>query len=229
MQLQRIGVDRLLCVKFTRQFAAITAMEFIEKLLVEKLAISHLIVGDDFCFGQNRQGNFDMLVSAGKKFGFSVNSTQSFRLADCRISSTQIRQAIVEDRFADANDMLGHPFSINGTVAHGDKRGRTIGFPTANVALNRGVSPVHGVYVVKVNLEQGVYQGVCNIGNRPTVNGNELRLEVHLFDFNGQIYGQHIEVAIMHKLRNEQRFDSIEQLKQQIAQDVVQAKSFFAT
>lgn len=228
VQLARIGVDRLLCVKFSHDFASITAMDFIERLLVEKLAISHLIVGDDFCFGKNRQGNFDMLVEAGRRFGFNVNSTQSFRLAECRISSTEIRRAIVEDRFEDAKAMLGHPFSINGTVKHGDKRGRTIGFPTANIALNRGVSPVHGVYTVIVTTKEGVFDGVCNIGNRPTVNGNELRLEVHLFDFDGQIYGQHIEVAIVHKLRDEQKFDSLEQLKQQIAADVTAAKRYFA-
>lgn len=228
MQLMRLGVDRLLCVKFTPEFSRNTASEFIEILLVDKLAIRHLIVGDDFCFGQNRQGNFDMLVREGQRFGFKVNSTQSFRMEDCRISSTAIRQAIVEGDFAHAQAMLGHPYSINGTVTHGDKKGRTIGFPTANILLNRGVSPIHGVYAVTANMPAGRYRGVANIGNRPTLDGNELRLEVHLFDFDGQIYGQHIEVQIDKKLRNEHKFASLDELKAQIALDVEQAKHYFS-
>jgi riboflavin kinase/FMN adenylyltransferase len=202
-------------------------MDFIEQLLVGKLAISHLIVGDDFCFGKDRLGNFDMLVDAGKRFGFNVNSTQSFRLQECRISSTAIRKCIVAGDFVAARNMLGHPFSVNGTVVHGDKKGRTIGFPTANIAMQRSVSPVNGVYAVSANTGVGEYSGVANIGNRPTVDGNEFRLEVHLFEFSQQLYGQHIEVVIHHKLRDEHKFNSLEQLKAQIALDVDKAKQYF--
>lgn len=227
MQLKQLGVDQLLCVKFTQRFSECTADEFIEQLLVKKLAICHLIVGDDFCFGKNRCGNFAMLVEQGEQLGFTVDSTQSFRLQDCRISSTAIRESIVKGNFAHARAMLGHPYSINGTVTHGDKKGREIGFPTANILLNRGVSPVHGVYAVTVNLAIGRYHGVANVGNRPTVNGNELRLEVHLFNFNGHIYGEHIEVQINKKLRDEQKFASLQNLKEQIAVDVEQAMAYF--
>jgi riboflavin kinase/FMN adenylyltransferase len=227
LQLGRLGVDRLLCVKFDRQFSSMTAMDFIEQLLVDKLAIRHLIVGDDFCFGKNRQGDFDMLKEAGKRCDFGVSSTQSFRLANCRISSTAIRKAITEGAFAEAEIMLGQPFSISGTVSHGDKKGRTIGFPTANVPLNRSVSPVHGVYVVTAKTEEGEFKGVANIGTRPTLNGDIKQLEVHIFAFAQQIYGQQIEVILHQKLRNEQKFASLELLKAQIARDVEQARHFF--
>jgi riboflavin kinase/FMN adenylyltransferase len=227
LQLAKLGVDQLLCVKFNPDFAGMTAMDFIEKLLVEKLAISHLIVGDDFCFGKNRQGDFDMLVAAGQRYGFNVNSTQSFRVEDCRISSTAIRKALIGGNFAEAELMLGHPFSINGVVTHGDKKGRTIGFPTANIALNRSVSPVKGVYVVTVKTSNGAFQGVANIGERPTVDGTQQRLEVHLFAFDKQIYGQHIEVILHQKLRDEQKFASLDDLKAQIALDVGVARNYF--
>jgi riboflavin kinase/FMN adenylyltransferase len=227
LQLAQLGVDRLLCVKFNKRFASMEAMDFIEQLLVGKLAISHLIVGDDFCFGKNRKGDFAMLVEAGLRFGFKVTNTQSYRLENCRISSTAIRQALEDGAFSEAKAMLGHPFSINGTVTHGDKKGRTIGFPTANVALNRVVAPVRGVYVVSVITAVGQYNGVANIGKRPTVKGTVQQLEVHLFDFERQIYGQHIDVVLHHKLRDEQKFDSLEALKAQIALDVGQAKTYF--
>ena len=227
LQLSRLGVDRLLCVKFDHRFAAIEAMDFIKQLLVEKLAIRHLIVGDDFCFGKNRHGDFDMLVAAGKQFGFGVTDTQSYRLSDCRISSTAIRKAIFAADFKEAELMLGHPFSISGTVSHGEKRGRDLGFPTANVPLSRKVSPVRGVYVVSANIQDKVYQGVANIGVKPTLDGQVQQLEVHLFAFSGDIYGQQIEVILHHKLRDEQKFASLDALKAQIAEDVAQAKNYF--
>lgn len=229
IQLRRLGVDRLLCVKFDRSFASIEAMSFIRQLLVDKLAIRHLIVGDDFCFGKNRQGDFNMLVAAGKEYGFGVTDTQSLRLAECRISSTKIRQAIMEADFTEAELMLGHPFSISGTVSHGQKRGRTIGFPTANVAMNRRVSPVSGVYVVSAVVDEVEYQGVANIGVKPTVDGHVQQLEVHLFEFSKRIYGLQIEVILHAKLRDEQKFASFDALKTQIVLDVEQAKQYFAS
>ena len=228
MQLARLGVDRLLCVNFTPAFSTMSAMDFIEHLLVEKLAIRHLIVGDDFCFGKNRQGNFDMLKQEGERLGFGVTDTQSYRHANCRISSTNIRKAIMGGDFIEAESMLGHPFSINGVVSHGAKKGRTIGFPTANVALRRKVSPVMGVFAVSAVTAEGTFQGVANIGRKPTVNGTTLQLEVHLFEYKGQLYGQQIEVILHKKLRDEQKFASLEVLKEQIARDVIQAQAFFA-
>ncbi|MFT4925412.1 MAG: riboflavin kinase/FMN adenylyltransferase [Phenylobacterium sp.] len=231
LRLRHLGVDQVLCVKFNHAFASMDAMAFIEQLLVKQLDISHLIIGDDFCFGNKRQGNFSMLAEAGTKLGFKVSDTQSYRLENCRISSTAIRGLLEQGQFDQAKAMLGHPFSISGRVSHGDKKGRTIGFPTANVALKRSVSPVHGVFAVRVIIgdDDHEFDGVANVGNKPTVNGTKALLEVHLFAFSRQIYGQQIEVILHHKLRDERKFDSLEALKAQIAHDVSQAKQFFLT
>ncbi|MFB1014218.1 MAG: bifunctional riboflavin kinase/FAD synthetase [Alteromonadaceae bacterium] len=225
--LKKLGVDRLLCVNFNQKFASQSATEFIEKLLVKRLAVKHLIIGDDFHFGKNRQGNFDMLCQAGKKFGFSVTDTASFKLSNCRISSTEIRLALEQNRLADAEKMLGRPYSIIGRVFHGDKRGREIGFPTANVSLKRKVSPITGVYAVQIKTIDGSYYGVANIGSRPTVSGTIAQLEVHIFDFSKNLYGQHIEVIILKKLRSEVKFESIDALTKQIDADTKQARIFF--
>jgi riboflavin kinase/FMN adenylyltransferase len=224
-QLKALGVDRLLCVKFDRKFAAFSATEFVEGLLVDKLAIKYLVVGDDFRFGKGRVGDFTTLVEEGEKCQFDVVSTQSFRLADCRISSTAVRDALNDDDFILSTQMLGRPFSIAGKVLHGDKRGRTIGFPTANVLLKRCKAPVNGVFAVKVAVADKMYAGVANIGHRPTVNGQRSQLEVHLFDFNDDLYGQFISVALVSKIRQEMKFDSFELLHQQIQQDAIAAKT----
>jgi riboflavin kinase/FMN adenylyltransferase len=224
--LKELGVQRLICVNFHRDFASKNAQGFIEELLVNQLGIKHLIIGDDFRFGKNRSGDFNLLKSAGEKFNFSVSDTASFKLEDCRISSTQIRDALVHDRLIDVEKMLGRAYSIIGRVFHGDKRGRQLGFPTANVLLKRRVSPISGVYVVKVNTIDGSFYGVANIGSRPTVSGIRQQLEVHVFNFNADLYGQTIEVVMLKKLRNEVRFSSLDDLKKQIAQDSEQAKAF---
>jgi len=223
--LEKLGVERLICVNFNRKFANQSAEQFIEELLVKKLGIKHLIVGDDFHFGKNRVGNYQMLTQAGEKFGFSVTDTASFKLSDCRISSTEIRQALEHDKLADAEKMLGRPYSIIGRVFHGDKRGRQLGFPTANVLLKRRVSPISGVYVVKVLTKLGNFFGVANIGSRPTVAGIRQQLEVHIFDFDANLYGMTIEVVLMEKLRNEMKFSSLEALTLQIAKDSEQARA----
>ena len=224
--LKKLGVERLICVNFNRKFANQTAEMFIEKLLVQNLGIKHLIVGDDFHFGKNRLGTFDMLCQAGKKFGFEVTDTASYKMADCRISSTEIRHALEQDRLHDAEQMLGRAYSIMGRVFHGDKRGRKIGFPTANVLLKRRVSPVAGVYVVKVNTNNEIFYGVANIGSRPTVAGIRQQLEVHIFNFNDDIYGQSIEVVMLKKLRNEIKFSSLDQLTEQIGKDSEEARNY---
>jgi riboflavin kinase/FMN adenylyltransferase len=224
-QLKALGVDRLLCVKFDRHFAAFSATDFIEGLLVNKLGIKYLVVGDDFRFGKGRVGEFSTLVEEGGKYQFDVVSTQSFRLEDCRISSTAVRDALSDNDFDLAQQMLGRPFSIAGKVLHGDKRGRTIGFPTANVLLKRCKAPVNGVFAVSVTVANERYSGVANIGHRPTVNGQRSQLEVHLFDFDNEIYGQFISVALVSKIRQEMKFDSFELLHQQIQKDALVAKT----
>lgn len=224
--LKKLGVDRLICVNFDYQFAAIEAKAFIEQLLVEKLGIAHLIVGDDFCFGKKRQGNYQMLKQAGPKLGFTVTDTASCVLEGCRISSTEIRQALERNDLISAESMLGRKYSIVGRVVHGDKKGRTIGFPTANILLKRRVSPVHGVYAVSVIIAEKTFYGVANIGTRPTVAGLRQQLEVHIFDYNEQLYGQQVEVDLLHKLRDEQRFSSFDLLREQIKKDAAQARAF---
>lgn len=218
------GVDRLLCVRFNRHFASQTADTFIHDLLVNRLGVRFLVVGDDFRFGRGREGDFAMLQQAGKQYGFEVVSTQSYRVDNCRISSTAVREALALGDFAKAQTMLGHDFSVTGTVIHGDKKGRTIGFPTANVLLNRCQTPITGVFAVKVEVHGQWHTGVANVGSRPTVNGQRKQLEVHLFDYAGSLYGQTIHVVPVKKLRDEQKFASFEALKIQIEQDALAAR-----
>lgn len=224
--LKKLGVKRLICVNFTHQFASQSAEEFIEELLVNKLGVKHLIIGDDFRFGKNRLGNFTMLKSAGLNLGFDVTDTASYKMLDCRISSTEVRKALQQDKLISAEQMLGRKYSIIGRVVHGDKQGRNLGFPTANVLLKRCVSPVSGVYAVQVNIADNRCFGVANIGSRPTVNGIRQQLEVHIFDFENNLYGQQIEVALLKKLRSEQRFASLDELTAQITKDSEQARQY---
>ena len=226
--LAEAGVDKVLCVRFDRRFAALSAQSFISELLVEKLDVKYLAVGDDFRFGAGRQGDFLLLQKAGAEYGFDVVSTETFCDGGKRISSTAVRQALAADDLALAQSLLGHPFSISGRVVHGDALGRTLGFPTANLPLRRSVSPVKGVYAVEVHgLTPEPIPGVANIGTRPTVKGLRQQLEVHLLDINMNLSGRHIDVVLKQKLRNEQRFASLEALKEQIAKDVVTARQFF--
>ncbi len=222
--LAKLSVQRLICVNFSFKFANQSAQHFIEHLLVNTLGIKHLIVGDDFHFGKNRTGNFSMLCQAGDKYGFNVSDTTSYKMADCRISSTVIRQALEQDDLVAVKQMLGREYSIIGRVFHGDKRGRQLGFPTANVLLKRRVSPLSGVFAVLVNTNMGQFKGVANIGARPTINGVRQQLEVHIFDFDESLYGQCIEVIVKKKLRSVIKFDSLEALTAQIHQDSEQAK-----
>ncbi|CDH25778.1 MULTISPECIES: bifunctional riboflavin kinase/FAD synthetase [Xenorhabdus] len=225
--LSQYGVDYLLCVKFDRNFAANSPEAFVSRLLVEKLGVKFLAIGDDFRFGKNRLGDFHYLQQAGKQYGFDVASTDSFCDSGLRISSTAIRQALQDDDLALAETLLGHPYSISGRVVHGNRLGRTIGFPTANLPLKRLVAPVKGVYAVEVyGLGDKPLPGVANIGNRPTVSGLGQQLEVHLIDTQMDLYGRHIDVVLRKKLRDEQRFASLDALKQQIANDVVAARDY---
>ncbi|MDC9589897.1 bifunctional riboflavin kinase/FAD synthetase [Xenorhabdus sp. XENO-10] len=221
------GVDYLLCVKFDKYFADNSPEAFVSQLLVEKLGVKFLAIGDDFRFGKNRFGDFHYLQQAGKQYNFDVASTDSFCDSGLRISSTAIRQALQNDDLALAEILLGHPYSISGRVVHGKQLGRTIGFPTANLPLRRLVTPVKGVYAVEVHgLGDNPLPGVANIGNRPTVAGQGQQLEVHLIDTQMDLYGRHIDVVLRKKLRNEQRFASLDALKQQIANDVIAARNY---
>ncbi|GLS89550.1 riboflavin biosynthesis protein [Psychromonas marina] len=225
VQLEKLKLDRLLCVSFTRQFANISAQDFIEELLINKLNVKFLVIGDDFHFGYQRKGDFQLLKEAGKKHGFEVVDTQSLVQQSQRISSTRIRDALAQGALDSAANMLGRKYSITGRVGHGRKLGRTIGVPTANLFLKRRVSPVSGVFVVTVQgINNNNYHGVANIGTRPTVDGERQQLEVHVFNFEGDLYGAQLEVILEKKLRGEVKFDSFAELKVQIDKDIEDAK-----
>jgi riboflavin kinase/FMN adenylyltransferase len=187
------------------------------------------VVGDDFRFGRERAGNFALLEQAGARQGFPVVAMQTFDVGGSRVSSTRIREALETGDLETAALLLGRPYAMCGRVAHGDKRGRTIGFPTANIYLHRAVAPVAGVFTVEMHGLQGApLQGVANVGTRPTVDGTRSQLEVHLFDFDRDIYGCHVQVSFLHKLRDEQRFESFDALQAQIRLDAEQAREFFS-
>lgn len=227
--LQRQEVDRLLCLRFNPALASMSHQEFIERVLVKGLGVRYLVVGDDFRFGKNREGTFQHLVEAGVEYNFEVVNMPTYNVEGERVSSTRIRKALEAGQFEKAEVMLGQYYKITGRVVHGEKLGRELGFPTANINIHRKVTPLHGIYIVKVfGLNGRLINGVASIGTRPVVNGKNVILEVFLFDFNETIYGQQLEVSFLKKLREELPFDSLDALKEQIAIDVEQAKKFFA-
>ncbi|MCK4951225.1 MAG: bifunctional riboflavin kinase/FAD synthetase [Gammaproteobacteria bacterium] len=226
--LPRYGVDRVLCLQFNQALASLPADEFIKQILVDGLGVRYLVVGDDFRFGNHRAGDFSMLQKAGEQYGFPVVNMHTFNIDGERVSSTRVREALAKGDLDTAEKLIGRPYRMCGRVAHGDKRGRTIGFPTANIHLHRKATPVEGVFAVEMfGIEGEPVAGVANVGTRPTVDGTRSLLEVHLFDFDKDIYGQYIHVNFVHKLRDEERFDSFEELKKQILKDADDARAFF--
>lgn len=220
------GIDIVLCLRFNERFRSYSGMGFIEEVLIAGLRAHHLVVGDDFRFGCDRAGDFALLKRVGDQRGFTVENTRTLEVAGDRVSSTRIRQVLGENRLADAEALLGHPYRIRGRVVYGQQLGRQIGAPTANVLLPRKPA-LRGVYVVYVTLADGrVLDGVANIGVRPTVDGKQPSLEVHLLDFAGTLYGQRIDVVFRHFLRDEVKFDSIDDLKHQIARDFDAARAW---
>ncbi len=229
LALRRYSVDRVLCLSFNRRLAELSAEDFIQQLLVEKLGVKYLVVGDDFRFGKNRSGTFDTLVEAGRQHGFQVVSMHTFEIDGERVSSTRIRAALQAGDMAEAEKLLGREYRMSGRVAHGEKLGRELGFPTANIHLHRHASAVQGIFVVEVfGLDREPVPGVASVGTRPTVNETKALLEVYLLDFDEDIYGRHIQVSFLKKLRDEEKFDSLEELTQQIQKDVEQAQAYFA-
>lgn len=228
------GVDRVFCLPFNKGLSELSSADFIEKILVQGLGTRYLVVGDDFRFGVGRSGDFSQLQEAGVLHGFEMTDTQSFIVNEERVSSTRIRALLQSNQFEDAAYLLGRPYTISGKVVRGNQLGRQLGVPTANVHLHRYRSPLAGVYAVMCVLPSGQQlHGVANVGVRPTVqqdgeqDGVKPILEVHLFDWSGNLYGQTIKVTFKHKLRDEHRFNGLEALKQQIALDIRAAKQFF--
>lgn len=229
IQFAKSPIDALLVLPFNRKLADYDAEQFISEILVKHLKVKHLVIGDDFHFGKARRGNFAMLQSKGQAFGFSVENSVSFELSGLRISSTLIRDALGDGQLAEAKQMLGRDYSVCGRVAHGDKRGRQLGFPTANIEMLRRNTPMAGVFAVTMTgLDGKTYQGVANLGNRPTFDGGaKAVLETHLFNFSGDIYGRYVEVHFKAKIRDEIRFANFEALQAQIKLDVQAAQQIF--
>ncbi|RJQ48890.1 MAG: bifunctional riboflavin kinase/FAD synthetase [Gammaproteobacteria bacterium] len=226
--LRRYSVQRVLCLRFDDRLAHTPPGEFIQRLLVEGLAVRRLVVGDDFRFGYRREGNFSLLQQAGEQYDFQVVAMHSYSVEGVRVSSTRVREALAQGDLEAAQKWLGRPYRMSGRVARGDRRGSALGFPTANIHMHRMVSPVAGVFAVEVyGLEREPLEGVANVGTRPTVDGTRCLLEVHVLDFDQDIYGRHVQVEFLHKLRDEQRFASLDELKNAIARDCEQAREFF--
>ena len=224
--LKPLGIDQVLCLPFNHHLRALTADHFIQEILVEGLAVRHLLVGDDFRFGCDRKGCLESLQAAGAEHGFAVEKTPTCMLAGERISSTRIRQLLARGDFATAARLLGRPFTMSGRVQPGRKLGRELGVPTANLATQRQCSPIRGVCAVRVRIEgqQDWHNGVANLGCRPTVDGTDEVLEVHLLDFEGDLYGRRLEVSFVQRLRDEKKFDGIAALKAAIAVDIAHAR-----
>jgi riboflavin kinase/FMN adenylyltransferase len=204
------------------------AETFITDILVNRLNIQHLVIGDDFRFGKNRQGDFEYLQQAGAKYGFKVDRTESLLDDNIRVSSTRIREAITADDFETAHRLLGRPYALAGKVAHGQKLGRELGYPTINIKMGDKTLVVKGIFAVSVKgIDNCGLRGVASLGTRPTVNGIDTILEIYILDFNRDIYGYNVEVEFLHKIRDEKKFDSLEELTINIEQDIVQAKLYF--
>lgn len=222
------GIDQVFCLQFNRSLRSLSADDFIDQVLVSGLNVRCLVVGDDFCFGHDRSGNYQLLTEAGKQHGFDVLDTHTLEYNGERISSTRIREALEQADFVLAERLLGQPFFIEGRVIYGQRLGTELGIPTANVQLHRYRAPLSGVYVVEVLLNDARLPGVANVGVRPTV-GDLIKpvLEVHLLDFDEQIYGQRIQVEFKAKVRDEAKFSSLEQMVEEIHNDITVARSFF--
>lgn len=224
------GVDRVHVCRFDARFAALTADEFVKRVLVRGLAIRHLIIGDDFRFGARRRGNFEMLEAAGATCGFSVEAMPTLDIDGERASSSAIRKALAQDDLDRAALLLGRPYSIAGRVVHGDKIGRALGFPTANIQMKHRRPALSGIFAVAVEgLGDALVAGVASIGVRPTItDSGRPTLEVHLFDWTRDCYGAHLRVHFLHKQRDEARFSSLDALTTQIARDADEARAWFA-
>jgi len=229
LALAETGVDRFACMRFDRAFAELSPDEFVERILVHGMGVRYLVAGDDFRYGRKRMGDFASLKAAGRMHGFELQDTASFQLDGERVSSSRIREALEQGRLEHATRLLGRPYSMCGKVVPGDQLGRTLGFPTANILPSRRVLPMTGVYAVWVaGVDSRPWPAVANLGTRPTVNGKRALLEAHLLDFDGDIYGRHLEVRFVAKLRNEHRFDNLHLMIEQMHRDLKAAREILS-
>ncbi len=224
------GVDRVYVLRFNKALASLDAEAFVENVLVRGLGVRHLLIGDDFRFGRGRGGDFASLQQAGETWGFRVESMPTLDFDGERVSSSAVRDALVSGDIERAERLIGRPYTMSGRVMHGDKIGRTIGFPTANIQIKRNRAALHGIYTVTVDgIDDSPWPGVASLGNRPTITKNgAARLEVFLFGFNGDLYGKHLQVHFLHKQRDEEKYGSLEELTAAINRDCEIAKEILA-
>lgn len=227
--LRAVGIDRVFCVRFDRALCDLSAQQFVDELLVDGLAIKCLVIGDDFRFGSDREGDFAKLAEQGKRYGFEVVETHTVNIDSQRVSSTRVRRELEAGNFIEAGRLLGQSFRITGRVVYGQRLGGQLGIPTANVNLNRYRAPLSGVFAVEVLLADQRIKGVANVGVRPTV-GDLVKpvLEVHMLDWHENIYGRRIAVEFRRKLREEQKFTTLDELVGNIKKDIAEAYDYFA-
>ena len=224
--LEEYGVDRVVVLRFDRRMQGLGAVEFVERLLVNGLGVRHMVVGHDFHFARRREGTIDTLRAAGARHGFTVEEVGQFLLDGERVSSSLVREALNQGNLDRATHLLGRPYRMAGRVRLGRKLGRTLGFPTANLALQRKVVPLWGIFAVRVSGAGLVdHPAVSSLGTRPTVNGTDPLLEVHLFDFDGSLYGRYLDVDFVARLRDEQKFASLDALVAQMHRDAAAARA----
>jgi riboflavin kinase/FMN adenylyltransferase len=233
-RIRQLGPQVLIVIHFDMDFSKHSPTDFVEHVIVKATGARHVVCGHDFAFGRDRQGNPELLLQLGEQFGFDFTCVQGIRDTDDKLySSTRIRTYLRDGDPRAAARLLGQPFEIEGHVVKGERRGRTIGFPTANLRLGDYVQPATGVYAIRAGVDDGGettwFDGVANLGYRPTFDGKELLLEAHLFGFDGDLYGQHLRVAIVEYLRAEKKFDGLESLKKQIADDGARAKQILTS
>lgn len=226
--LNEFGIDYVYCLRFNQTLATMAAEDFARTYFFKQLGMRYLLVGEDFRFGYKRQGDRALLQNMAQKYDCTVETFQDFNATGVRVSSTRIRQLLAAAQFRDAAALLGRAYSLCGRVRRGEGRGRQWGIPTANLSTHRLNLPLQGVFCVQVKRQNGqLLQGVANLGRRPTVDGSQVVLEVHLFDFNGSLYGEFLQVFFLHKLRDEKKFSAISELIAQIQDDIAAAKAAF--
>ena len=221
-------IDYLLCLRFDQSLASLSAEAFVQQILLGKLNTRQLVIGDDFHFGKNRQGNFAFLLQHSNRFGFVVAETETLLLNGARVSSTRVRECIQQNDFDQAAELLGRPYALGGKIAHGQKLGRQLGYPTINIKLGDKTLIVKGIFAVHVKgIDNRVLKGVASIGTRPTVAGVDTILEVYILDFDENVYGRSVNVEFLHKIRDEQKFDSLEELTRNMDRDTERAIAYF--
>ncbi|MDG1736088.1 MAG: bifunctional riboflavin kinase/FAD synthetase [Crocinitomicaceae bacterium] len=230
--LEKLGLDNLIIYPFTKAFSRLTAFEFVRDILVEKLKVKTLVIGYDHQFGRNREGDLEFLKETAKIFDFKVEEISAEEVQEVNVSSTKIRQSLLEGDIEKTNGFLGRPFRYSGVVVEGQKIGRTIGFPTANIEIKNQhkILPKDGVYAVRVQIGGTLIDGMMNIGMNPTVLAKESlekKVEVHLFDFNTEVYGEHVAVFLYRYIRKEKTFSNLEALKSQLNDDSKKVRNFF--